>query len=261
MSGADATPTKPSLAALRAARAEWQRTLENEGLRRVPGALVVLVPANRRRTVPLSAAVRDRVRTRLQAELAVVDAAAVHGAAVPQTAVRTAEAQLDEVQLLEARAECPPSASAASACGLCRGACCTAGGEHAFLRGEHLALLRRSALGEKADAFVARYLAHLPARHYQRSCVFHAVGGCTLPRTMRSGLCNRYQCGALTQLARAVSAPREDAEAGSRPVLLASSAGAAPVRWRQVTTPAMSAPPTGPLASDPGPPRVVARNA
>jgi hypothetical protein len=167
------------------------------------------------------------------------------GAAVPQA----------EVELIEARAESPPSASATSACGLCRGACCTAGGEHAFLRGEHLALLRRSARGETADAFVARYLTHLPARHYQRSCVFHAVGGCTLPRTMRSGLCNRYQCGALTQLARA------DAEAGSRAVLLASSAGAAPVRWRQVTKAASTALPAGPLASDPGPPRVVARNA
>ena len=39
----------------------------------------------------------------------------------------------------------------------------------------------------------------LPAASYQESCVFHASTGCTLPREMRSAVCNTFYCHALEQ--------------------------------------------------------------
>jgi hypothetical protein len=67
--------------------------------------------------------------------------------------------------------------------------------------------------------------------------VFHAFAGCTLPRTLRSNLCNRYLCGGLTQLARTTVARSEHAafvaavDDGGRLVRLAlvTPAGAQPI--------------------------------
>lgn len=54
------------------------------------------------------------------------------------------------------------------------------------------------------DAIVSMYDGHVPPQHYRGSCLFHATSGCTLPRMLRSDLCNRYVCGGLTQLMRAL---------------------------------------------------------
>ena len=102
-------------------------------------------------------------------------------------------------------------------CATCGGACCTRGGTHAFLSA---AALRGTAAehtqGDTGVALELLYTGYLPATHYEGSCVFHGERGCTLPRAIRSDTCNRYLCGELTALSRALTgAPGERAVVGA----------------------------------------------
>ncbi len=171
---------------------------------RTGAAPVALIPANTRETARLPARTRRAFLTRLAQRIARVFATDVQG----EDASLSAE-------MLAARAaaeDAPPSEHAAAStilglsCGTCRGECCTAGGDHAFLRDDSLARVRAQHPLLDAPAMLAAYAAYLPARHYRGSCVYHATGGCTLPRAMRSNICNRYLCGGLTQLKRALEA-------------------------------------------------------
>lgn len=94
-----------------------------------------------------------------------------------------------------------PSAEAAAvlgaACARCRGFCCRGGGTHAYLS---VATIRRyhAAHPEQGTAeVVAAYEARLGERSYRGSCVFHGGRGCTLPREMRSDICNGFFCDGL----------------------------------------------------------------
>lgn len=42
---------------------------------------------------------------------------------------------------------------------------------------------------------VALYLDRVPPSAYRDSCIFHGKKGCTLDRSMRADVCNRYFCG------------------------------------------------------------------
>lgn len=91
-------------------------------------------------------------------------------------------------------------------CATCRGACCTRGGTHAFLSAAGLrGTAAEHTSGDTGLALEALYGAHLPESHYAGSCVFHGERGCTLPRAIRSDTCNRYLCGELTALSRALT--------------------------------------------------------
>lgn len=86
-------------------------------------------------------------------------------------------------------------------CALCEGRCCWAGGRNdAFLRAEHLRRwLARHVGASWADA-VDRYMGLVPERHVENSCLHHGARGCTLPREMRSCICNEYSCASLEQV-------------------------------------------------------------
>lgn len=92
------------------------------------------------------------------------------------------------------------------ACGQCRGECCSNGGIRAYLSAGSM----RRYLAEHPEltpaAVLDRYLAHVPARTYRDSCVYHRPGGCNLPRDMRADVCNRFYCGGLSELRRALPA-------------------------------------------------------
>lgn len=171
---------------------------------------VVLLPANTRSLVPLPTASRA-------AFLASFDLALARAMALPLPLPDAVEpTATDEAR---ARADAGDAASwdaslslgmVGGSCGTCGGACCTAGGTHAFLKADSLLRIRAQRAGEaqaedRPEAIRALYVAALPAEHYHDSCVFHARDGCTLPRGLRSNLCNRYQCGGLTQLSRALT--------------------------------------------------------
>lgn len=87
-------------------------------------------------------------------------------------------------------------------CGACRGACCTEGGDHAYLT---TAILRREldrAPHLTAEELRDRYLAQLPAASIVGSCLYQSATGCTLPREQRADLCNAYFCEPLLALQR-----------------------------------------------------------
>ena len=48
-----------------------------------------------------------------------------------------------------------------------------------------------------ARAVLMLYIRRLPSAGYQGSCVFHGEQGCTLPRSLRSDVCNAYFCAGL----------------------------------------------------------------
>ncbi len=100
-----------------------------------------------------------------------------------------------------------PSTLPGRLCALCRGGCCTRGGDHAYLTAGTL----RGYMSRHPDLsdaqVVERYLDSLPPASQSGSCINHTPAGCALPRDMRSATCNAYACDALTQLL-AAPAPR-----------------------------------------------------
>lgn len=86
----------------------------------------------------------------------------------------------------------------AQVCGACGGFCCYYGGtRHAFLDRETLQRVSQEQPAAVAPDIAARYLAQLPPRHCEGSCVYHTESGCALPRRMRARICNAYECRGL----------------------------------------------------------------
>ncbi len=86
-------------------------------------------------------------------------------------------------------------------CAFCAGRCCRLGALHnAFVRAD---LVRRWLVRHEgrtwADA-VDDYLRHIPRRHANGSCLNHGERGCTLPREMRSDICNEFACDPLVSV-------------------------------------------------------------
>jgi hypothetical protein len=86
---------------------------------------------------------------------------------------------------------------ARTACGLCKGWCCKGGGDHGYLDEQTIARVRGERPALTARAVLLLYLGQVPSIGYQGSCVFHASQGCTLPRSLRSDVCNTYFCAGL----------------------------------------------------------------
>jgi len=91
-------------------------------------------------------------------------------------------------------------AMTAGACAACRGSCCRAGGDHAYLTEETVARSLEAHPDWTLRRIVDLYLEHLPAESTLNSCIYHGPKGCGLPRALRSPTCNTYLCGKLTQL-------------------------------------------------------------
>ena len=170
---------------------------------------VVLVPANTRGLVPLPAAARDGFRAHLATVITEAFGRPLRDNTAPMSAQEAGER--DDAGETLSRDPGLPAHMVQGGCATCRGNCCTSGGTRAFLTADavHRVRAQQVTLGERAPApaaVMALYVEALPAEHYDGSCVFHGRQGCALPRQLRSNLCNRYQCGELTQLSRALQA-------------------------------------------------------
>jgi hypothetical protein len=170
---------------------------------------LALLPASERATLPASRRRLGRLREHLERELA-----AAIGGDGPEGAAPAPAAAGDDA----------PDRLLAAGCALCRGHCCATGDDHAHLKAEHLRRRLDEQPGLGADALLEAYLSHVPARSYRLSCIYHAPGGCTLPRTLRSDVCNSFLCNGLKDLRDAASRARGE------PVLVAATAGASVVR-------------------------------
>ncbi len=82
-------------------------------------------------------------------------------------------------------------------CTACRGQCCEAGGDTAFL---DVPTLKRFAARHQemsADRIVDSYMSKLPDRNLEGACVYQSETGCALPREDRAAICNSYECAGL----------------------------------------------------------------
>jgi len=105
-----------------------------------------------------------------------------------------------------------PSAMASRTCGVCAGYCCRFGHAHkAFLDAATIDRVRAAQPGLAADQLADAYLALVPERHSEGSCLFHGERGCTLPTAMRADICNAYECGGLREARRVAEHERADA--------------------------------------------------
>ena len=93
-----------------------------------------------------------------------------------------------------------PGSILGNVCAACQGSCCRAGGTHAFLDAARV----REILAQhgNADDVRAAYESRFPETSVRGSCVFHGAAGCRLPRGLRGGLCNRFECPGLEEARR-----------------------------------------------------------
>lgn len=160
---------------------------------RQPAApLQLVIPSGSARGRPLKPARKARY-------LAHVQAMAQQAAALPPgTPVNN-----DNVDTADAGAS---SARPGRLCGLCGGGCCTLGSDHAYLSPPTMRRFMDAQPQLSVAEVVAAYVDRMPAAPRFASCINHTSIGCSLPRAMRSDICNNFACGALKQLQ---SAPLE----------------------------------------------------
>ena len=164
---------------------------------------VAMVPANTRETTALPKETRQRFLDRLET---IVRRVFIASPTATPVGVPSADPTASAMSSPDESVDSPAVAAIlGGSCATCRGECCTAGGDHAFLREDSIERVRGEQPSLDPAAMLAQYADHLPERHYRGSCVYHGLNGCHLPRDLRSNLCNRYVCGGLTQLRSALS--------------------------------------------------------
>lgn len=85
-------------------------------------------------------------------------------------------------------------------CALCRGGCCTRGGDTAYLSADTVRRVMAQQPHWRPEEVMSAYLDRLAPKTQVGSCINHTAGGCALPREMRSDVCNRYLCDSQKEL-------------------------------------------------------------
>ena len=199
--------------AVQTRRAELARKL---GLASPEALPLVSLPANRTRVRALPEHRRERFRAHLS------------------RVVEEAFTGTPSVDIEVARDRDGTSPLLGEACATCRGRCCHAGGDHAFLDVATVHAYLRAHPQASREEVMNAYLSRLADTTYGRGCVFQAEDGCRLPRTMRAGICNAFLCTPLQDL-RALEASKPAhvllvAEHGERLVRLALVETSSPPR-------------------------------
>jgi hypothetical protein len=91
---------------------------------------------------------------------------------------------------------------AGTACSLCKGYCCTGGGDDAYLDEPTIARVHNASPELGARGLIQLYTGRVPLEVYKGSCIFHGRQGCTLNRPLRSDVCNSYFCRGLEDYVR-----------------------------------------------------------
>ncbi|MGZ4957896.1 MAG: hypothetical protein ACXV7J_01475 [Methylomonas sp.] len=157
---------------------------------------LAILPRNQQRLIPLG---HERINAhRRYLEQIVQEAAELHdaGVAPAETSATTCGVSPAQANL----------AVLGAACGLCGGYCCNTGGNTAWLEPDSIVRLFGAISAVDWNAIVENYLSHLPEISFENSCIYHAENGCSLPKNIRSGVCNQYLCRGLAEVAHAVSA-------------------------------------------------------
>lgn len=153
--------------------------------------LLSVLPSNQRRLVGIS---KRQLRPFIDRLMGVISRAA---------AIRFGNAALEDDGVgYNTPADLSPSQLAilGNGCAVCRGHCCFQGRGHAFLYVDTvLGYMKRHPDLRPRDVLEA-YVSRIGPKAYEDSCVYHAETGCTLPRDMRSKVCNGYLCKGLKEI-------------------------------------------------------------
>jgi len=119
----------------------------------------------------------------------------------------------------------PASSLPGRLCALCGGGCCTRGGEHAYLGAATLRRFMDAHPQLSKEEVAAAYLDRVAPRTQSGSCINHTRKGCSLPREMRSDICNRFACESLARL--------QAAQRGGQPVRVVLVVRRRQDQWRR----------------------------
>jgi hypothetical protein len=142
---------------------------------------LIAIPSNRRKLVKVSNARRKIFRDNLKKTLASALAADKQ-----EEVTETLAGSVQEgAQIVN------------SSCGICAGACCLQGGDRAYLNEENLIRIMRKFPSQRPNQILKKYLSAISEKVYENSCIYHTQTGCSLPRELRSEVCNQFFCPSL----------------------------------------------------------------
>jgi hypothetical protein len=172
-----------------------------DDVRRTKGSVghiaVLPIPTGLSTVAPLSPERRERYRRHLQRTIAEAIDASEGGVSrdredLERRRAIASERFLHERPTLDARCR--------QACNLCKGGCCSGGGDHAFVSTVTIRRLLDADPSLTAEDILRTYLSYVPARSIGGACVNQTATGCALPREWRSDTCNAFFCGGLQAL-------------------------------------------------------------
>lgn len=101
---------------------------------------------------------------------------------------------------LAAAAESGGAGLAGRLCAFCGGGCCTMGGEQAYLGAATMRRFMDAHPGCSDEEVLSAYLGRVAPRTRIGACINQTRTGCSLPRELRSDICNRFSCEPLARL-------------------------------------------------------------
>ena len=79
-------------------------------------------------------------------------------------------------------------------CEMCKGGCCPAGDDHAYLSASTIMQLIKTKPELSITEIHEQYLSRIASKTVVGACINQTELGCSLPRYMRSNICNGYYC-------------------------------------------------------------------
>ena len=113
---------------------------------------------------------------------------------------RTNQKMRERVEQTEARIAAEPTLRVISnrMCGMCKGGCCAAGGNAAYITSATIKREKKRQPGLSDEDLVQAYLSRLSSQTITDACINQATTGCVLPTEMRSDACNGFYCDTLS---------------------------------------------------------------
>ena len=175
------------------ARAILESTLNNHRELSPDELFVVTIPSGISKTSPLPEA-------RIQAYRQHLETVIRESRGVPEIDSEQTAAQRSDVTVEKIFENSPMLRTVSeNLCGMCKGGCCTSGGDTAYITRSTIRKFLDAA-PECADAdIVHAYLSQLSPATMTNSCINQSPTGCVLPRSMRSDTCNEYFCNSLVK--------------------------------------------------------------
>jgi len=82
-------------------------------------------------------------------------------------------------------------------CTMCKGGCCTSGRDHAYLSAITIRRYLDTNPDLSAEDLLTNYISHLASETIDGACINQTIRGCSLPKELRSDICNYFYCDSL----------------------------------------------------------------